>query len=222
MDTEAKNHHSRWMWVSLVLGVAAVGLLAWVMTLQSDLDSTQADLDSTSQQLSSTRQELETTTKKLGESQKQVEQLEAELTSDRRRRLGGAVLAAGGPSAAQKVYDDLTDQLGATEAELEAAQQDVDDAAREAERASDDAEAAKREASAADDAADRTKAFTAQLQAEVKAARSRSGVVSDCVRAYVAAFGGLFEGEGVREQAPGVREQFAALAGDCGDAATGG
>lgn len=212
-DTE--KHSNRWMWVSVVLGVAAVGLLVWAISVKSDLDSTQDDLDTTAQQLTSTKQQLDASEKKLAESQKKVEALESQEISDRRKRVGGAVLAAGGIGAVKAVYDDLSDELGATNEELETTQEDLEAANEEAEKASSDADAAKREADEAESAADKTEAALKQAQAEAKEAQSRGTVVADCARGYVSAFGSLFEGESVRDQAEGVRKQFADLTADC-------
>jgi hypothetical protein len=48
-----------WMWVSLLLGLAAIGLLAWALAVKSDRDSAQDELDSAQQQLTSTAEELD-------------------------------------------------------------------------------------------------------------------------------------------------------------------
>ena len=214
-DAETKKHRSRWVWVSAVLAVAAVGLLVWALTVKSDLNGTEDDLASASQQLSSTKQELDSTSKELDKSQQQVEELESAETSDRRRRVGGALLSAGGLAAAKAVYDDLAEQLGATEEELDATQEDVEAANKAAADAAGDAEAAKREAAEADTEADKAAAETAQAKAEAKAEKTKSTAVADCVKAYVSAFGGLFEGDSIREQTESVRKDFATVSEDC-------
>jgi cytoskeletal protein RodZ len=45
-----KRGRSPWMWVSIVLAVVAVGLLAWALTTKSDLDSANADKAALEQQ----------------------------------------------------------------------------------------------------------------------------------------------------------------------------
>ena len=37
---DQKQHHSRWIWVSALLAIVAVGVPIWALTLRSDLDDT--------------------------------------------------------------------------------------------------------------------------------------------------------------------------------------
>ena len=212
---EPKEHRNRWIWVSALLGVAVIGLLAWALTTKSDLDSTEDDLASTSQQLATTSKQLDSTKKELDESQQKVEELEADETADRRRRIGGALLTAGGLTAAKTVYDDLTQELGATQKELDETQQDVEEANKAADEAADDAQKAEKDAEQADSATEKAEAETAQAKAETKTEKAKNTVVKDCVSAYISAFGTLFEGENVRDQAAGVRKQFGDITDDC-------
>ena len=214
-DADARAHRHRWIWVSAVLGVVVIGALVWALTVKSDRDSAQDELERTSQQLSSAEQELE-------ESQQQIEELESEETTERRRKAVGALGAAGGIAAAKRVYEDLTEQLGVTEEELETTTEDLESANQAAAEAADSAEAAEKKASQADNAADKAQAETEQAQAEAQAEKAKSAVVADCARAYVAAFGGLFEGDDPSEQAPGVQKQFADITDDCKGALAGG
>jgi septal ring factor EnvC (AmiA/AmiB activator) len=89
----SERRHSRWIWVSALLAIVAVGLTIWALTLKSDLDSTQQELEAATQQLASTKQELDTTKQQLGAAQQDVEDLK---TSQRRRTgvalVGGKVL----------------------------------------------------------------------------------------------------------------------------------
>ena len=73
----------------------------------------------------------------------------------------------------------------------------------------------------ADNEADKAKAQADQAKAEARAAESRAAVAADCAKAYIAAFGGLFEGESVRDQAPEVREQLSRITADCKDELAG-
>ena len=41
----SERRHSRWIWVSALLAIVAVGLTIWALMLKSDLDSTQQELD---------------------------------------------------------------------------------------------------------------------------------------------------------------------------------
>ena len=41
--------------------------------------------------------------------------------------------------------------------------------------------------------------------------------MAECAKAYISAFGGLFEGDTVRDQAPAVREQLSAITATCKD-----
>lgn len=36
-------HHNRWIWVSALLAIVAVGVTIWALTLRSDADLTCAD-----------------------------------------------------------------------------------------------------------------------------------------------------------------------------------
>ena len=218
---QPKKHRSRWLWVSALLAVVSVGLLVWGVTVTSDLHSTQDDLDSTSHQLSSTKQELDATKTQLDESQQQVADLESAQTSDRRKRIGGAVVAAGGLATVKAVYDDLAAELGATQKELEATQADLKAANKAADQATQDAQAAKKDAAKAGDDAAKAEAQAAEANAEAKAEKAKRTVVADCTKAYISAFGGLFEGDSVRDQAAIVRKDFAAITDDCKGAPAG-
>ena len=218
MPIDAQQRRSRWLWVSAALAVTAVGLLVWALTLRSDQDSTQEELDATSQQLSSTSRELDETKQQLARAQ---EELEAEETSDRRRRLGGALVAAGGLTAVKAVYDDMAEQLGATEDELAETQQDLATASEAADEAAADAKSAAKAATEADDAAAKAEAEKTKAEAEAEAEKAKSTVVKDCVRAYVTAFGELFEGDSPEDQAAGVRDQLATVSTDCRGALDG-
>jgi hypothetical protein len=57
-----------------------------------------------------------------------------------------------------------------------------------------------------------------QTQAEAKAAQSRARIAADCAKAYIGAFGGLFEGGSAKDQAPAIREELSQITADCKDA----
>jgi len=137
-----------------------------------------------------------------------VADLQAQV--DKGQDSGSAVV-----TAAKSLYDDLAQQLGATTEDLEATQNDLDKAKQATADAEQDAAAAKQTADGADDELDKAKAEADQAKAEVVAAESKASVAADCAKAYVSSFGALFEGEGVRAQAPAVREQLQGITADC-------
>jgi chromosome segregation ATPase len=219
---QPKTRRNRWIWVSGALGVVTICLLIWALTLRSDLDGARAELSTTGQQLDATAEELDATQEDLEATKDDVQQLESAEQGDRRRRVAGAALTAGGLAAAKAAYDELAEELGATEQELEAANDDIEAANTAAEEAADDAKAAEKEAAEADDAAAEAEAEAAQAQAEVRAAESKRTVVTTCARAYVSALGGLFEGDDVSDQAARVRKELAAITDDCRGALASG
>jgi chromosome segregation ATPase len=154
-----ERRHSRWIWVSALLAIVAVGLTIWALTLKSDLDSTQQELDTATQELASTKQELDTTKQQLGAAQQDVEDLK---TSQRRRT--GVALVGG-----KVLYDEFAKQLGAAHDELAATQQDVEDANKAATQAEKDAAAAKQDAADANTETDKA-----------SSARGTPGLVAGC------------------------------------------
>ena len=159
-----QRRHSRWIWVSALLALVAVGLTIWALTLRSDLDNAQQELDTTTQQLASTKQDLETTKKELATTQQDVD----DLQSSQRRRTGVALVTG------KVVYDEFAKQLGAAHDELAATQQDVEDANKAATQAEQDAAAAKQDAADAGTETDKAKAEAKQAKAESQAAQSRA------------------------------------------------
>ena len=79
----------------------------------------------------------------------------------------------------------------------------------------------KQDVADAGDETEKAKAQAEQAKAETKAAKSRSAVVADCAKAYVSAFGALFEGDTARDQAPAVREQLSDITAICKDELAG-
>jgi chromosome segregation ATPase len=132
-------------------------------------------------------------------------------------------------SAAKGVYDDLTKELGATNEQLDAAEQDVADANAKAQQSQQQADAAEQQADAAKQQADKANDQTEKAQAQAKeaqanadaaradadAAQSKAQVVTDCAKAYISAIGTLFEGEDVKAQATAVREQLKGITAEC-------
>ena len=144
---------------------------------------------------------------------REVEKLQSE--GDGRDRTGAALLAA------KALYDGFAKQLDATHEDLAATQKDLEEAEKTAAKAEQDAVAAKQDAADAGDETEKAKAQADQAKAEAKAAESRSAVVADCAKAYISAFGALFEGDTAREQAPAVREQRSGITAICKDELAG-
>jgi hypothetical protein len=130
------------------------------------------------------------------------------------------VLAGGAAVTFKALYDDLADQLGATE-DLAAAEQDVEAANDKAAEAEKEAAAAKEQADQAGDETDKAQAEAKQAQAEADAAQSKATVAKECTKAYISALGTLFDGESVRDQAKAVRDSFAQITAECKNALAG-
>lgn len=195
-----------WIWISAVLVIVAAGLLIWALTIQSDLDSTQDELASTQQELDGTQQELEATKQDL-----------TELESERNGRLATGVALLSGKA----LYDEVAEELDATSEDLAATQQDLEEADKKAKEAEQDAKAAKQAAADADTETEKAKAEADQATADVEAAQSRAAVAADCAKAYISAFGALFEGDSAQDQAPAVREQLSSITATCKDELAG-
>ena len=191
-----------WVWISALLALVAAGLLVWALSVKSDQESTQDELASTKQQLEKSEQQ-----------QAQATPTATPTPAD--GGSGGAVAVAGGLAAAKAVYDDLTEQLGATQEDLAATEQDLKEANAKAEQADKDAAAAEKQAASADNETDKAKAEADQAKAEATAAESKAAVVADCAKAYFSAFGTLFEGDDVGAQAEQVREQLKGITSEC-------
>jgi FtsZ-interacting cell division protein ZipA len=228
-EAAPRKHRNRWIWVSVVLAVIAAGLLVWALTLKSDLDSAQQDLDKTKSELASTNQKLESTAEDLDNTNQKLDSTSAELqtttqeaqssgSSDDKSKAGRAVLAVGALAGVKALYDDLSEQLGTTQEDLEKTQQSLEDANKQADQAAQDAAAAKEKAAQADNETEKAQAEADQAKAEAKAAEAKNQIAADCARAYVSAFGTLFEGDDVSDQAAAVRAKFADITADCQNA----
>jgi hypothetical protein len=123
--------------------------------------------------------------------------------------------------AATSVARTLSDELGATEEDLAATEQQLDAAEDDAAQADEAAAKAKQAADTAENATDKAQAEADQAQAEADAATSRAEIAGECARAYVGAFGTLFEGEGASSQAASVREELQGITAQCKSALAG-
>jgi chromosome segregation ATPase len=202
-----QRRHSRWIWVSALLALVAVGVTIWALTLRTDLDSAQQELDSTTQQLASTKQDLDKTKKQLATTQQDID----DLQSSQRRRTGVALVTG------KVVYDEFAKQLGAAHDELTTTQQDVKNANKAATQAEQDAAAAKQDAADASTERDKANAEARQVKAEAQAAQSKAKAAASCAKAYLEAFGGLFEGDNPSALADTVRKDLQSVTADCKD-----
>jgi chromosome segregation ATPase len=139
-DQEPKKRRNPWIWVSVVLGLVAVGLLVWALTTKSDLDNAEQEADA---------------------AQAQVEQ---------GKKTGGAVLVGGKAAYDDVTQElgARTDDLAATEKDLQKAQKNADQAEQNAKAAEQDAAQADNEADKAKAETDKAQAETEA--AESKAA----------------------------------------------------
>ena len=201
------KRRNRWIWVSALLAVIAVGLLVWGLATQSDLDGAQQDLAAAQKELDSANQQLESANQELASTRQSVEELEAQ--ADDGPGAGGVVVAAGA------LYTQFAEQLDATEEDLAATQKELEEAQQAAAQADKDAEAAQQKAADAGSETEKAQAQAEQAAAEAEAAESRAAVATSCAKAFIGAFGSLFEGDSVEDQVPVVRKQLEAVAADC-------
>ncbi len=206
-----KKHRSPWIWVCAGLGVIAIGALVWAFATRSDLNDTQSQLDSTEQELASAQQKLDAATPAPTATPSPTATPTATPEDDD----GNALLTAGALAAAKSIYEDLKQQLGATQDDLAQTQQDLDEANQQAEQAAKDAEAAKDKASQASNETEKAQAEAEQARAETEAAQSKASIAIDCAKGYISAFGALFDGNDLKAQAEKVRNQIKQISADC-------
>src|SRR3954469_16247631 len=90
---QPKKHRNVWLWASIALAVAVVGLLVWGLNKQSDLDAANDQAP------------------------------QAEATASQQQDNGSAIIAA-----MKSAYDDLKQQIGATNEDVQQTQDDLDQA----------------------------------------------------------------------------------------------
>jgi hypothetical protein len=106
--------------------------------------------------------------------------------------------------SAKQAFDDLSNELGASQADLESTQAELDDATESADQAAQQA------AQAADE--------TEQLQSELDGAEAKAQGAAACTRSVVAALGGIFEGETLQAGVEAAAADVRALQPECGAA----
>jgi len=138
----------------------------------------------------------------LDTSQQQVDSLQAQI--DQQAQTGDVV-----QSSLQAAYDQIVKQLGTAKGDLNALTQDIEAAKQTI------ADADERARAAASDAADRTQTRVDEAEAKAESAAAKTRVAADCAKAYLTAFGKLFEGNSIRAQVATVRQDLQNIAADC-------
>lgn len=138
----------------------------------------------------------------LDDTQAQVDSLQTQVTEQ--EQTGDTVVAG-----LQAAYAEFAQQLGASRDDLTAAKQDITSAKQELEAA--DAKAAE----AAQGAQDDVQAQLDEAEAKADGAAAKTQIAGNCAKAYVSAFGALFEGDSVRAQVATVGQQLQSITADC-------
>src|SRR3954453_2326938 len=170
------KHHNVWLWASIALAIAVVGLLVWGLNKQSDLDAAN---DHAAQ---------------------------AEAKASQQQDNGSAIIAA-----MKSAYDDLKQQIGATNEDVQQTQDDLDQAQQDADQAQKDADQAKQDADQAKSETDKANAQAEKSKAEADAAKSKAAIVADCAQAYFSAIGKLLDGSGVDQ----LKQDIQGVTADC-------
>ena len=132
----------------------------------------------------------------------------------------GATGAAAGVTF-KSAYDDVTQELGTTNKDLAATEQDLEDAKATAAQAEKDAAKAQDAAASAKSETDKANAAADQAKAETQAAEAKNAIVADCANAYISEVGKLFEGDDPAAQAKSVKKDLDAIVTDCKAALAG-
>lgn len=222
------TRRTRWIWASAALAVLAAGCLAWALALRADLHAAeqdnqalQAQIDQAAHAGGSAIEEAKVlyadVNEQLGAMTETLAATEQDLERAKRVAATAAATAAVATAAAVKARrkaEQAGEEAAAEGRRAEDATTEADKAEAEVEQAQAEAEQAKAQADEAD--AEREKAV-----ADADVVKSRATIVAGCAKAYASALGGLFDGEGFEDQAPGVREDLRAITADCKTALSG-
>ena len=175
-----------WVWVCIVLAVAAAGLLVWALTIQSDLDSTEQDVAA-----------LESQAEQNKESGAEALTAAEEVYDDLTGELGAT---SEDLAATEQDLDEAEQAAKQAEEDAAAAEEEAAAAASETEKSAAEAEQAKADAKAAESKATVTlecaKAYFSALGAlfEGDSVREQAPIVREQVEKITAdckaAFGG--------------------------------
>jgi uncharacterized phage infection (PIP) family protein YhgE len=137
-----------------------------------------------------------------------VAQLEAQ--NSQQQDNGSAIVGA-----MKSAYGELKQQLGATNEDLQQTQDDLDQAQQSADQAQKDAAAAKQDAAQSKSETDKAKAQADEAKAQAQEAESKAAIVTDCAKAYLTAFGGLFEGGNLSDNVQTVKGDLQGITDRC-------
>jgi chromosome segregation ATPase len=216
------KRRNRWIWASAALALLAAGFLIWALMLRSDLDQSEQDNEQLQSQIDQAAKAGGTAidqakaiyddiAQQLGSTSEALATTEQDLEHAKKLAAAAATAAAAAAAAAVKAGKDAdqADKQGA-------------DATKQAEQATTETDRAKAETDKANAEADKAKAETDKANAErdkatagAELAKSKAAIVADCAKAYLSAFGALFEGDSVTDQAAAVRESLRSITTDC-------
>jgi uncharacterized protein (DUF3084 family) len=121
----------------------------------------------------------------------------------------------------QKAYQDLEQQLGASNQDLAAAQQDAKAAQAEADQAQQDADAASEKAANAKSKTDKANAQTDKANADAKAAQAQAQEMQDCAKAFASAVATVSAGDDPQAAVEQIKPDLQAIAPGCKAAFSG-
>ena len=153
-DEVPRKRRNPWIWISVVLGLVAVGLLVWALTTQSDLDNAEQEADAAQSQLEHGKLVGQRRPRRRGRPR----------TTTSLRQLGASTEDL---EATQRDLEDAQNKSDQAKQDAAAAEQDAAKANNDADRAKAETEKAQAEAEAADSkaaiAADCAKAYVSAL-----------------------------------------------------------
>lgn len=151
----------------------------------------------------------------LDETEQQVADLQTQV--EQAQDTGGSL-----QTALQGAYEQLTQAVGAAQANVDSTRQSIEQAKANVQQAQQDAQAAASQAAdTAASAADQARARIDEAQANTEVAKGQAQIAADCGKAYLGALGALFEGDSVTSQLETVRTQLQGITADCRTALSG-
>ena len=138
----------------------------------------------------------------------QVKDLQAQIETGKQN---GSDTAA----AYQAAYQDLEQQLGATQQDLSATEQELKDAQQAGKDAEANAAEAEQRAKAATSDVDKAEAEADQARAELAAAESRATVTKDCANAFVGELTAVAQSPDPSAAAADAKAKLQGIVSDC-------
>ena len=190
-----------------VLVLVAAGLLIWALTSQSDSRRARSRRSSAAAGARRYAEGARRAKKELEATKKDC----AEAESERDRRLGtGPAVVAG-----KALYDEVAEELDATNQDLGATQQELEAAEKKATQAEQDAKAAKQATADAGPRRRRRRRRRIRRRRSVKAAQSKAEVAADCAKALHLGVRRAVRGRQPDGPGAGDAEQLAAVTATC-------